>query len=501
MMGGASATATASIILPVPRWDSRARQCLRAVLDATTARAEIEVLLVAGPAVITDTALVAFGDRVRRVATRAPFYFPAACNDGAAAARGGALIFLPFDTEPQWGWLDALLADAQAHPEAAVIGSRLLDLSETVENAGFLVGQHGLPIARYRGFSADAPAVKRPCCLPAVSAAGMLIRRDAFDLIAGFDTVYQEILFDVDLCLRLGKLNRAIRLCPLSTLIHFATDAPAESAISRDQQIFDDRWRHQLRPDDIAHYLDDGLLEFTYRESYPARMHLSPLLALPDSEEWGEETTALLELRAQQMRHLLEEHTRYVVAQADTMLHRTHAPVETIAQTKLHAFLASEQRLAFAACAHPRVSIVIPLYNQAHYTYLTLETLRGAPTSVPFEVILVDDTSTDATARLLDRLDGMRIVTHQKNEGFGETCNDGLAIARGEFVCFLNSDVVVTPGWLDALVTIMEAHAACGAVGARLIFPDGTLQEAGSILWSDGSARGYGRGEDPNAPE
>jgi GT2 family glycosyltransferase len=501
MMGGASATATASIILPIPCWDSRTRQCLRAALDATTASAETEVLLVAESSVITDTMLAAFGDRVRRIATRAPFHFPAACNDGAAAARGEALIFLPFDTEPQWGWLEALLATAQVHPEAAVIGSRLLDLSETVENAGFLVGQHGLPLARYRGFPADTPAVKRSCRLAAVSAAGMLIRRDAFGLVAGFDTVYQETLFDVDLCLRLGKLNKAVWFCPLSTLIHFVTDAPAESAVSRDRQIFDDRWRHQLRPDDLPHYLDDGLLEFTYQESYPARVHLSPLLAVPDQGEWGEKTTALLELRAQQMRQLLAEHTRYVVAQADTMLHRTHAPVETIAQTKLQSLLASEQRLTFPACAHPRVSIVIPLYNQAHYTYLTLETLRATPTSVPFEVILVDDASTDATSHLLDCLDGIRIATHQKNEGFGETCNDGLALARGEFVCFLNSDVVVTPGWLDALVTIMEAHAACGAVGARLIFPDGTLQEAGSILWSDGSARGYGRGEDPNAPE
>ena len=201
------------------------------------------------------------------------------------------------------------------------------------------------------------------------------------------------------------------------------------------------------------------------------------------------------------MRDLLAEHTRYVVAQADTILHRTHAPIETIAQTKLQTLLASEQRLVLPTCVHPRVSIVIPLYNQAHYTYLTLETLRATPTSIPFEVILVDDASTDATSRLLDRLDGVRTVTHQENEGFGETCNDGLARARGEFVCFLNSDVVVTPGWLDALVAVMETHAECGAVGGKLVFPDGTLQEAGSLLWSDGSALGYGRGADPNAPE
>ena len=281
MMGVVSAVVTASIILPIPRWDSLARQCLRAVLDAMTARAETEVMLVAEPGVVTDTMLVAYGERVRRIPTHTPFHFPTACNDGAAAARGEALIFLAVDTEPQWGWLDALLATAQAHPDASVIGSRLLDLSETVENAGFVVGQHGLPVARYRGFPADAPAVKRSCRLSAVSAAGLLIRRDAFDLVAGFDTVYQETLYDVDLCLRLGKLRKEIWYCPLSTLMHFAAGVPPEAATSRDRQIFDDRWRHQIQPDDIPQYLDDGLLGFTYQESYPARVHLSPCSACP----------------------------------------------------------------------------------------------------------------------------------------------------------------------------------------------------------------------------
>ena len=490
-----------SIILPVPTWHSLARQCAGAVLNDMAAHPNAELLLVAPPGAMSAIAMAGLGERVRLVQTSAPYQFAAAGNDGADAARGGMLVFLAHDLEPQAGWLDALLTAEGTHPEAAVIGSVLLRLNDTVENAGFFIGPEGAPIPRYRGFPAEHAAINRPTRLRAVAGAGMLVRRDAFRAVAGFDTAYRAALHDVDLCVRLGKLGQETRLCPESRLYHYAAQEPADTAITGDTQLFRDRWRHQLPRDDVQHYLDDDLLSFTYGVSYPARIDVSPLLAMPDQEAWEDKVTALLDERARQTADLLRDYTREVLARTDDTLQGSQPPIETLAKAKLRSFLASGQRLTFPPVAHPRVSIVIPLFNQAHFTYLTLENLRGVPVSVPFEVILVNDASTDATARLLQHLDGVQVRTPETNRGFGETCNDGLAVARGEYVCFLNSDIVVTPGWLDALAETMETQPACGAVGAKLVFPSGVLQEAGSILWGDGSASGYGRGGDPDTPE
>ena len=83
---------------------------------------------------------------------------------------------------------------------------------------------------------------------------------------------------------------------------------------------------------------------------------------------------------------------------------------------------------------------------------------------------------------------GARIERNAQNLGFIGNCNRGAELARGEFVLFLNNDTIVTESWLKALTETFELHPKAGVVGAKLIYPDGRLQEAGGILWKDGSA-------------
>ncbi len=148
----------------------------------------------------------------------------------------------------------------------------------------------------------------------------------------------------------------------------------------------------------------------------------------------------------------------------------------------------------------PRVSIVIPVHNKFAYTAACLRSLAEHAGHVTFEVIVVDDASGDGTATGLAQIEGIVVERNAANLGFVGSCNAGAARARGEFVLFLNNDTVVTAGWLEALVRCFEEEAQAGLVGAQLVYPDGRLQEAGGIVFADGSGWNYGRFDDPDDP-
>ncbi len=161
-------------------------------------------------------------------------------------------------------------------------------------------------------------------------------------------------------------------------------------------------------------------------------------------------------------------------------------------------------RARFAASKRPTalVSVIIPVWNQADYTRQCLLALARNTGYPHFELIIVDNGSTDGTPAFLKQVTGkVKVITNAENVGFTLACNQGAAAAAGDYLLFLNNDTIPLPGWLPALVDTLDRHPKVGAVGARLVYPDGKLQEAGAVVFADGTAANVGRGDDPSRPE
>jgi GT2 family glycosyltransferase len=313
-----------SVVIPVHNKASLTKQCLDSIL-ANPPHTAFEVVVVddassdATPQVLAD-----LGDKVRCVRLTQNSGFATACNAGAKAALSDEFVlFLNNDTIACPGWLDALIEYADRHPEAAVVGSKLLYPDGTIQHAGVVFNIAGDPLHIYVGCPGDHPAVNTSRRFQVVTGACFLIRRTLFERIDGFDAAYQNDLEDVDLCLRLGSLGHEIHYCHESELYHLESASRGRSTGSgRSAHVYRERWGSRVRHDELDYYLADGFLDL---------LRISPdRLTLDGSQRSAD--ADVLQVRSRQFLELLRETVRVSTCAAPNVLRPDDADVSAGSQ-------------------------------------------------------------------------------------------------------------------------------------------------------------------------
>jgi O-antigen biosynthesis protein len=135
-----------------------------------------------------------------------------------------------------------------------------------------------------------------------------------------------------------------------------------------------------------------------------------------------------------------------------------------VARKRIKRILSFESRNSFNSKLTPRISIVIVTYNQYEYTEKCLQSVQ-ANTKSNYEIIIVDNNSSDNTINGLNKFQNIKLIKNKENVGFTKAANQGIKAAGGEYILLLNNDIIVTENWLERMIDVAESNHAFGVVG------------------------------------
>ncbi len=189
-----------------------------------------------------------------------------------------------------------------------------------------------------------------------------------------------------------------------------------------------------------------------------------------------------------------------LVRRTTRLLKRGHASPSRQIQSEKDFALMPPAEATITQAETPDLSIVIPSYGEHAVTANCLRSIAAHPPSLPYEVIVADDAYPEPFDPAGFDIYGVSVHRNEQNLGFLLNCNEAVARAKGRRVLLLNNDTQILEGAIDALWRTFDNHDRVGAVGSKLLYPSGLLQEAGGIIWRDGSGWNWGRDEDPSLP-
>lgn len=468
------------IVIPVYNKLELTRACLEAIWKTVPEDTEMSVIIVDngssdGTREFVESAAAA-NKSLRYIRNDSNLGFARATNRGIASGKSEFVLMLNNDTVPLGNWLGDMLNEICSDEKIGIVGSLLLyPDGVTIQHAGVDIAEFDgklMPFHRDKlrklKYAPEA-TVSRDC--PMVTAACLLARRSMIEKIGALDEAFTNSYEDVDFNFRAAQAGYRIRYCGSSRVIHH--ESVSENRHDHDHEnleLMNQRWKGIVAPDPAAL---PRLFEMWYHEELVKNPNdkrhakllkdLQITLGRPEEEISGYE---------QKDKKLTTHHERITDKEA----------------------LAEIRRKVLAKCddsnAQVTISIIIPVRNNVEYTQKCIQSIY-ARTKSKFEIIVVDNASTDGTADYLCAEQvirgNIRVITNAKNENFARANNAAAAIANGKYLVFMNNDIETLPDWDLPLVSEFEKNETTGVQGAKLLYPNGTIQHAGIVQGSLGA--------------
>ena len=364
-----------AVIIPTYNNWGFTHRCLKALLERNINKTKYEIVIVDNNS--TDETRKSIQPFLKKytnlklILNEQNYGFAIANNIGAKSTNADYLVFLNNDTEVSGDWLDKLIS-ASMDMNVGIVGAKLLYPDKTIQHAGVAIADYKNQLVAYHLFQKEAkdyiPAnVYRN--YQAVTGACLLINKNVFDAVGGFDEGYINGYEDVDLCFKVAEKGYKIKYCPETEIFHYESKTTGRfDNVTENSKLLNYKWKNKINLD-----------------------NLNELLV-------------------------------------------------------------------------PVVSIVIPVFNQLEYTKNCLESIR-MNTRIPYEVIVVNDGSTDGTVEYLKTQKDLIVITNGKNYGYPYSCNQGIRRSVNRHVVLLNNDTIATENWLENLLEVMEQNPKTGIVG------------------------------------
>ncbi len=398
-----------SIVIPVFNKVDFTRKCLDA-LNRSTPRGLYDCIIVDNASTDgTGEYLKSLGDSVKVITNQSNLGFAKACNQGAKAVTEPYILFLNNDTEPQPGWLESLLDVLDKDPCLAAAGSKMIFPDGTIQHAGVLIlDDRKLPdplVARhiYYNKPSDFREANEPRTYQALTAACLLIRREVFEEVGGFDEEYWNGYEDIDLCFKLQEKGWALVYQPGSVLIHHESKSGPErfTKVRENIQRLHERWLGRIKPDAVIE--KDGSFRWTdARRIQIYKIPKGKIIAEPIKGQRGCVSIVILTFNEL-------DYTRKCV---ESLQKNTPEPHEII-------FVDNDSKDG------------------------TVKWLR----------------------RLVEENSNYQLIENRENLGFAKGCNQGIEASKGEYILLLNNDVLVTDNWLPGMLEHLKSSPDIGVVG------------------------------------
>jgi len=356
--------------------------------------------------------------------------FAKACNIGIETRKSKHILLLNNDIICTEGWLDSMLECLEKDPAVGIVGSCLIyPDSDLIQHCGVTIGTedakslapyHKHRLAKHKD-TKDAITTRE---VTAVTGACMLISNALYEKIGGLDDIYLNGCEDIDYCFAAKTANFKVIYCADSLLYHY------ESMTEN---------RHEW---DIPNW---------------TRLNKKWLGKVQFDETQEMTIKAVADIKQREMDIKFGVETMYSEI------------TDELAQESIKA-----KPIDF--------SVIIPVRNNPDYTQKCIDTLFKTAVLFNIEVIVIDNDSDTETKELLASYGNkIKLITNAKNKSYSKANNQGAEIAKGKYFVFLNNDVETMPGWLDSLEELFESNSSVGIQGAKLLYPNDTIQHAGIV--------------------